>query len=86
MHFFAKFFELSIVLRSLSVRKKEINVVNGSKNIEICGALRIINATGVWSYHIGYFVYARSTRVRRAAPSVLRCVAFQKSASTPQSW
>lgn len=34
MHFFAKFFELSIVLRSLSVRKKEINVVNGSKNIE----------------------------------------------------
>ena len=35
MHFFAKFFELSIVLRSLSVRKKEINVVNGSKNIGI---------------------------------------------------
>ena len=86
MHFFAKFFELSIVLRSLSVRKKEINVVNGSKNIEICGALRIITAAGVRSYHMGYFIYARSARVRRAAPSVLRCVAFQKSASTPQSW
>jgi len=38
MHFFAKFFELSIVLRSLSVRKKEINVVNGSENI--------VNSTG----------------------------------------
>ena len=86
MHFFAKFFELSIVLRSLSVRKKEINVLNGSKNIEICGALRIIAAAGMWSYHKGYLIYARSARVRRSAPSVLRCVAFQKAASTPQPW
>lgn len=86
MHFFAKFFELSIVLRSLSVRKKEINVVNGSKNIEICGALRIITAAGVRAYHMGYLIYARSARVRRVAPSVLRCVAFQKSASVPLSW
>lgn len=86
MHFFAKFFELSIVLRSLSVRKKEINVVNSSKKIEICGALRIITAAGVRSYHMGYFMYARSARVKRSAPSVLRCVAFQKSVSTPQSW
>ena len=86
MHFFAKFFELSIVLRSLSVRKKEINVANGSKNIEICGALRIITAVRVCSYHMGYLINARNARVRRSAPSVLRCVAFQKSASTPQSW
>ncbi len=86
MHFFAKFFELSIVLRSLSVRKKEINVVNGSKNIEICGALRIIVSAGVRSYRMGYLMCTHSARVNRSAPAVLRCVAFQKSSSTPHSW
>lgn len=86
MHFFAKFFELSIVLRSLSVRKKEINVVNGSKNIEICGALRIITAAGVRSYRMGYLMCTHSARVNCSAPTVLRCVAFQKSASVPHSW